>query len=470
MPHILDFVEANRLRKILHQYAEAFNASIFVFDANKEVFFKNPEEAAPGELSMRPLSVRDSIVGYIAVPASESQKLDFITENLSEIVQMGYEVQSLSGEVARNYEELSLLWRLSSRLGVGLNVDKICSVLADETMNLCPSKSVSVLLLSEMPEETLTSSHLSGSGDPSYRQVKETFFFPKVSLGAYAVRASKMVFNAERGLLGQAFKKKEPITVCDVGTDERFEGFPFPVTRILIIPLTVEDSVIGAIVATDKLNGEEYYSTEIKLISSIASECAMSIKKAILFEEIRGTLFSIAEAFSLAIDAKDSYTYGHSKRVSEIAVGIAKEMDFPSDAISLIRLAALLHDIGKIGTPENILHKNDKLSSDEMDRIKEHPLTGRKMIEHIRRMKEIAQWISHHHERFDGSGYPSGLKGHEIPLASRIIAIADCFDALTSERPYRKVYSKEEAIEIMKGALGTQLDPAVFDCFIKTVA
>jgi putative nucleotidyltransferase with HDIG domain len=227
--------------------------------------------------------------------------------------------------------------------------------------------------------------------------------------------------------------------------------------------------VIGVIVATDKLNGDEYYSTEIKLIHSIASECAISIKKALLYEEIRDILFSVTESFALAIDAKDPYTYGHSKRVAETAASVAVQMGFSSEAVHWIRLAALLHDVGKIGTPENILRKNGSLSADEMGRIKDHPIVGAKMIEHISRMGEVAQWICHHHEKYDGTGYPAGLAQEEIPMPSKIIAVADYYDALTSDRPYRKTLSKKEALDIMRRLIGIQFDPAVFEYFEKVL-
>jgi putative nucleotidyltransferase with HDIG domain len=275
--------------------------------------------------------------------------------------------------------------------------------------------------------------------------------------------------NAEIGLMGHVFEKKEAITVADVNKDERFEGLPYPVTSLLVVPLVVEDSVIGVIAAGDKLDGEEYFTTDIKLISSIASECAISIKKALLYDEIRSMLFGITEAFTFAIDAKHPYTFGHSKRVSEISVKIAKKMGLSPDMISNIRLAALLHDIGKIGTPEIILDKEGKLEPDEISRVKEHSIIGSRMVEHIQRMKEIALWIRQHHEKYDGSGYPSGLKGDDIPMPSRIIAIADYFDALTTDRSYRKAYTYEKAIGIMKESVGTHFDPIVFGFFKKTV-
>ena len=471
MPQIYDFVEAERLKKLLRQYSEAFNSAVFLLDENKKLLLSSPEDAPEPELFVKPLYLRDSVLGYAAVPLAEPQSLDFIVENLSDIIKAGYEIQSLSAEVVRNYEEVSLLWRVSSRLGTVLDVEKICHILAEEVMNICPSNNITIMIASEISSDTIAiSSFKHPQCIESKPSVKKSILFPKVSLGVNADTASKMTLDTDKGLVGYAFNKKEALTVCDVLNDKRFEGFPYPVKRLLIVPLIVEDNAIGAIIVSDKLNSEEFYSTEIKLISSIALECGVSIKKAYLFDEIHNMLFSMAEAFSFAIDAKDPYTYGHSKRVSEVAIKIAKNIGLPPDIINWIRLASLLHDVGKIGTPEDILHKGEELNTDEMSRIKEHPLVGAKMIEHIQRLREIAKWILHHHEKYDGSGYPAGIEGNNIPLASRIISIADVFDALTTDRPYRKSFTKEEAIRIVRESIGVYFDPDLLEHFEKAVS
>ncbi len=470
MPTISELLERKRLESLLQQYSACFNTAVFLLGPDKSLLMQFPEDAALSGCMMKPLVVKASTVGYVAVSVKNNPgtALEFICRNLAYIGEMRYEIESLSGEVARNYEELSLLWRLSSRLGAVLDVSGICAVLADEVMRRCPSNNIFVLLAGQN-DAAAVPAHTKTLKDPPPGPIERTFFIPKISLGAEADRILTTTFDTSCGLLRQVHENKEPLTIYGENHDCRFEGFPIPVLSVMIVPLTVEDLVIGAVVATDKLDGEEYYSTEIKLIQSMASECALSIKKALLFEEIGNILFSVTESFAAAIEAKDPHTFGHSKRVAEAATAIAGEMGFSTEEVNRIRLAALLHDIGKIGTPENILHKNAQLSEDEMRMIREHPISGAKMIGHISRLKEIASWIRHHHERNDGEGYPSGFTREDIPMPSKIIAVADCYDALTSDRPYRKSLSKEEALALMRENVGTQFDPVVFEYFLKVL-
>jgi putative nucleotidyltransferase with HDIG domain len=472
---IFDIITADRLRKLLSQYSEAFHAPVYLLNSNKELLLKYPDDSPQEEIIMKPVYLRDSLLAYAAMPSSDREAeahLGFIEQNLSEMIEMGYEIDSLSGEVVRNYEELTLLWSLSSRLGSELNVDKICNILTDEVMGICPSKNISIMLDSEIFSNSVTITSFVKQlqiDEPKMLNHEKSVLFPKVSIGVHADTASKMILSKGKGLIGHVFSEKEALTVNDVCSDVRFESFPYPVKSILIVPLIAEDTVIGVIIVSDKLNGEEFFSKEIKLISGIASEGALSLKKALLYDEIQSMLFSTAEAFAFAIEAKDLYTYGHSKRVSEMAMRMGLHLGLPSDKLNWIKLAALLHDIGKIGTPEDILHKSEKLTPAEMSKIREHSVIGAKMVEHIKRMKEIAQWIYHHHEKYDGSGYPAGIEGDEIPLPARIISIADTFDALTSDRPYRKAFTKEEAIKIMRQSVGLHFDPFLFSYFEKEV-
>ncbi len=177
----------------------------------------------------------------------------------------------------------------------------------------------------------------------------------------------------------------------------------------------------------------------------------------------------LVEVLATALDERDKYTHGHSRRVTSMSLQIAALMKLNFEEIELLRLSGILHDIGKIGISDNILLKPGKLTNEEYQLIKEHPSKGARILSQIDdpKIKKITRIIKHHHERYDGKGYPDGLKGKEIPLYSRIIAVADSYDAMTSDRPYRKGMDSDQAIKKMRNGSGTQFDPELLKYFLE---
>lgn len=185
-------------------------------------------------------------------------------------------------------------------------------------------------------------------------------------------------------------------------------------------------------------------------------------------QKIKQDHLELISALSNALDSRDSYTSGHSKNVSIYATNIAVKMKLSNDLIEAIRIGGLLHDIGKIGIPESILLKPGELSDDEFKIIKNHPIIGYEMIKHVKdfRDKGILDIVMYHHERYDGKGYPNGLKGEKIPFAARIMAVADSFDAMTSKRVYSQKMSIKDALIEIKKNKGTQFDPEIAEVFL----
>ncbi|WP_449620410.1 HD-GYP domain-containing protein [Robertmurraya sp. Marseille-Q9965] len=188
-------------------------------------------------------------------------------------------------------------------------------------------------------------------------------------------------------------------------------------------------------------------------------------------QKVRKDYFELTTALANALDSRDPYTRHHSENVSKYAVEIAQEMELSAELCDIIRIGGLLHDIGKIGIPEHILTKKGKLTEEEYNIIKTHPNIGYKIIKHITNFSEngVLDIVLYHHERYDGSGYPNGLKGKEIPLLARIVAVADTFDAMVSQRVYREKLDLNSTLGEIVQNKGTQFDPEIVDIFLRVV-
>jgi len=182
------------------------------------------------------------------------------------------------------------------------------------------------------------------------------------------------------------------------------------------------------------------------------------------------SLLKALKALMRALDAKDSYTYGHSQRVVRLAMKMGDELNLSPDEKYTLQLSASLHDIGKIGMPDNILKKADSLEDIEMRKAKDHPVVGSEILGEIEELSEVASIVRHHHERFDGKGYPDGLKGNAIPLFSRILFILDAYEAIASDRVYRKGIGQQKALDEIVQNAGSQFDPELVEVFLRAMA
>lgn len=187
------------------------------------------------------------------------------------------------------------------------------------------------------------------------------------------------------------------------------------------------------------------------------------------YKELENLFIELIIAMVNALDAKSPWTKGHSERVTNYALEIAKEMGLEDEYFEHLRLCGMLHDIGKIGIYDGVLDKPDRLTDEEFELVKTHPAKGVEILSHIKQLSNIIPGILHHHERYDGKGYPEGLMGEDIPLCARILAVADSYDSMTADRPYRPAPGKEYAISELKRCSGTQFDPEVVEAFLKVI-
>jgi putative nucleotidyltransferase with HDIG domain len=234
----------------------------------------------------------------------------------------------------------------------------------------------------------------------------------------------------------------------------------------ICVPLTTRGKVTGLISVCRTSKDRPFTSSEIELVSVMGGQASAAIENAHLYEKLQQSYLSMMVALSCVVEARDLYTDKHMKDIAEYSVDIANKMGLPEDDVENIRKAALLHDLGKISIPDHILMKPDKLSEEEIEIIKKHPENGAKIIEPVEPLRNARDIIKYHQECYDGSGYPEGLIGEDIPLGARIIAVADSFGAMTTDRPYRKALSIEEAVKEIKRCSGTQFDPDIVKIFL----
>ncbi len=264
----------------------------------------------------------------------------------------------------------------------------------------------------------------------------------------------------DRGIMRRVLLSGEEYVVDNVFEDSEFVVSDRRSRSAVALPLKTAEGVFG-VVEIDRSTVGAFSEEDLKVLRVFVRIVAMTLQRIKLYEDLKATFLDTVEALSYAIELKDPYTRGHSRRVANYAMAIARRMGLPRKTIETIEIAALLHDIGKIGVRGAVLNKPTRLTRDEYEEIMKHPVLGEELVKKIRHMKYISKIIRHHHEHYGGGGYPDGLKGEEIPLESRIIAVADAFDAMTSDRPYRRALSVSKAIEILEKNENMQWDPKI---------
>jgi response regulator RpfG family c-di-GMP phosphodiesterase len=262
-------------------------------------------------------------------------------------------------------------------------------------------------------------------------------------------------------------ERQEPLIIEAGGKDlpAGLKPIPSELQSLISFPLKTPSQTIGVLNLVRTPGREPFSNLDLELINVLASQASISLENVRLYHNIRENYIKTIRAFAVAVEVKDLYTHGHSEKVKEYAVRIAKQLGLPHHEIERIQYAGLLHDIGKIGISEAILNKPGKLTAQEFQEIKKHPEMGAKIIADVPFLKTLVPLVLHHHEFFGGGGYPANLSGADIPFGARILSVSDAYEAMTSNRPYRNSMSQEEALSILENAKGMQFDPTIVDAF-----
>ena len=281
-------------------------------------------------------------------------------------------------------------------------------------------------------------------------------------------------FRISRNILQKTVKDRMCILAGDAARDERFFAsksiMSMQLRSLMCAPLISKGILLGAIYLDNRKAPNSFDENDLALLSALANQSAVAIENSLLYEEVQKAYHEVILALMNTVDAKDPYTRGHSRRTSRYAVGIAQEMGLKKQECQKIKTAAELHDIGKIGVGDFIMNKQNPLTTMEYNSIKAHVLTGESIVKPVKYLHFALPMIRHHHEHYNGTGYPDGLKGEEIPLGARIISAADAFDAMTTKRPYNKPLSFKEALGKCASDTGKHFDPNVIKALARFIS
>jgi len=451
-----ELMEKSELVQFMDQLNIISPSFLAVLDKNGAVIYKNPDTKESNKIVAKvPINVNSSNLGILAGyqkndPVS-AEYIQRISEIIGDRLKKELEADSLALEVINSYQEMNLIYELSDNLSGILDSKAICDTVLKHAVEIIDPKKAFIMLLDKNKKNlTITAS------TEEDKSIQDLIIRVEGSIYESVINDinSLVIENVENNL---DLKSK-------IQRYEKLLSVP-----LICVPINVKDEVFGLISMSEKNSGRPFTSADNKLLCAIASQTGMSLGNAKLYQELNLAFLNTVEALAAAVEAKDPHMHGHCRRVASYVVEIGKEMGLPSKDIIDLRLAGILHDIGKIGISELILKKASAFRLDEMEEMKTHSAKGAEIIEHIEPMKRVANWIRHHHERYDGAGYPDELKGQDIPLHSRILAVADAYDNFTSSRNYQSKYPYDIPLVKLQISSGSKFDPEIVNIFLNLI-
>ena len=292
------------------------------------------------------------------------------------------------------------------------------------------------------------------------------------SVGLAEDLGSRRRITIQEGLAGWVISNRQPLLIKDFSSQDKFSAtssIGYERKSAISVPIMTKDELIGVLTIVNRRDGRPFQEDERTLLATIASEAAMALHNVLLLEKIQKSYFSMVQALITAVEAKDVYTKGHSERVTRYSLLIAEQLNLPLSQMEIIQQAGILHDIGKITVELSILNKPTRLSAEEYEKIKGHPDVGYRILEPIEFDERIKLCVLQHHERPDGKGYPNGATSDDIIIEAKVLAAADAFDAMTTDRPYREALSLNEALDELKRCSGSQFDPDIVEVMANLV-
>ncbi len=352
-------------------------------------------------------------------------------------------VTALNAALEAKVEELSLLYEIGETTGSATSMDALFDKIVEMASLITGSREISIFLWDRETNRLV----------------------PKRTHGTDGALEP---IPAGQGPLGRAALEKRPLLV------HAHAGEPQPIPHsppgaFLSLPMMIKEEVFGML-NVSKLTAESLFSEkELQLLKALVAKAALALENQALYESLYDNLVDTLRSLVTAVEAKDPYTRNHSQRVTDLAILIARTMGRPRSELETLRFGGIIHDIGKIGIQDTVLLKPDRLNAAEGAIIRTHPGIGENIVKPLKFLKEEQAIVRHHHERFDGSGYPDGLERERIPFLARVLAVADTYDAITSTRPYRRARRHAFAVEEITRCRHSQFDPQVADAFLASL-
>jgi hypothetical protein len=367
-------------------------------------------------------------------------------------------VKRASDTIIRHQSSLAALYETSQSIRSTLSTDVILSLLVEHAIQLVRSDSGILFLYdperSRFKVAAITNCQISGDIDRY------------LELGSDTITGRVTQTGKSLSVRGRFHCTGAPS-----------DNPSMPVRSLMSVPLLMRDTTMGVLTICSVSLSRAFNAEELSLVEQLAGAASMAIEQARLLEEslhrseeLETSYQNTLQTLAVALDLRDHETEGHSLRVSEMTVDLGERLGFSSERLETLRQGAFLHDVGKIGISDTILLKPGPLTAEEWGEMRRHPLLGYQLLSSVPFLKEASQLVLHHHERFDGSGYPYGLAGEAIPLEARMFAVVDAYDALTSDRPYRSARPHSEALEELQRSTGSYFDPSVVAAFLDMVA
>jgi HD-GYP domain-containing protein (c-di-GMP phosphodiesterase class II)/pSer/pThr/pTyr-binding forkhead associated (FHA) protein len=409
-----------------------------------------PEPTAAGPLMTTSFKVTPDEHGQTLIrKAIDPSKLDFLT---GVFPKQEFDSQSALLESAQRY--LSVIHRVSDLLSRASGVEALFDSILSAVLDVTGGDRAAILMRAQQAD-----------GSEDEEQVNVVAVRTRTGAGI----SGNMVLS--RTVVRDVLHQGVSTFTHDALADSRYGAGESTVRQsirsVMCAPMRTTESILG-VLYVDSHSVQEFSETELELLAAIGNQAGVALHRARLTADMERLFLDVTKAITAIIDAKDGYTHRHSERVSAFAVRLARQLGLSADDRSVVELSGLLHDVGKIGVPDAILNKPGKLTDEEFKEMRRHPSHGAAILSNIQSHKLVSllPGVKYHHERWDGNGYPDGLKGEDIPLLGRILAVADFLDALSSDRAYRTAMPISEVVEMVKQQSGRAFDPAVVEALV----